>query len=63
MPVLHHPGYVQILDRYMRRLGFHYLRYYLVDMICTDIFYPMMKFLYFKLLFAYICSLSGLSFL
>ena len=58
MPVLHHPGYVQILDCYVRRLGFHYLRYCFVDMICTDIFYPVIKFLHLKLLLLYICFLS-----
>ena len=47
----------------MRRLGFHYLSDGLIDMISSDIVYPMMKFLYLKLLLLYICFLSGLSFL
>ena len=63
MPVLHRSGYVQILDRYVRWLGFHNLSYCFITIICADIFYMVMKFLYLKLLFAYICFLSGLSFL
>ena len=63
MPVFHHPGYIQILNRYMRWLGFRNLRYRLIDIICTNIFQTLMKLLYFKLLFTYICFLSGLSFL
>ena len=60
MPVLHHAGYIQILHRYIRRLGSHYLSDDLVDMIRSDIRYPLMQFLYLPLLFLYIL-LSRLS--
>ena len=47
----------------MGRLVFHYLCDYLIHVIRTDIIYPLINFLYLKLLFLNICSLSGLSFL
>lgn len=63
MPVPHHSFYIQILNRDIRWLGFHHLIDRFIDVISTDVIYPVMKLLYVQFLFLYILSLSELSFL
>ncbi len=64
MPVLSSSRYVQILNRYMRRLGFAISDISSIDIICTNIFFQtLMKLLYFKLLFHVYLLFEWLSFL